>query len=164
MDFEIEYGVRLYKKIGTVVSPALFGQKIVFSDFGLNHLFRKRKRFRSMREQKKRFQFLLHVPEIIMAKHAVVVYNERTLTSRSRARYWVFLAKINGQNIKVVILQIDEGSLEFLSVMEDYKNQKILQSYNQANQGSRQSPLPVAPWTHPDYAARVDPLYLRERG
>ena len=70
-----EWAKRFYKKIGTVLSPALDNQYISFNNVGFTHLIRKMS-LRSRNEQKRRFLLLPKVESIIKNPIAIIVYRK----------------------------------------------------------------------------------------
>ena len=117
-----------YKKIGTVLSPALDNQYISFNNTGFNHLVRKLS-LRSRNEQKRRFLRLPQVELIIKNPKAIIVYrkeekkieikkNGLKVLKESTIHYWTFVYFTDSKRIKIVIRQVNNGSKHFYSVMD----------------------------------------------
>ena len=135
MGYEVckKWAKNFYKKIGSILSPALDNQYIFFNNTGFNHLIRKLS-IRSRNEQKRRFLLLPKVESILKNPKAIVVYRKeekKILIKRKKVKvlkesiihYWTFVHFTDSKRIKVVIRQINNGSKNFYSVM-DKKTEK----------------------------------------
>lgn len=107
-----------YRKIGAAKSPALCGNTIVFSNVGFDHLTHKRRIPRSEKDQCRRFALLPHAKKIVEGRQATISYREEQKGSCTM-HFWAFHAHIGQQKIKVVVSQLNQGKLQFLSVMDE---------------------------------------------
>jgi hypothetical protein len=136
---------KYYSKIGTIRCPALGDSYVSFSRTGFNHIIRKGRIPRTRNEQKRRFVLLKYVEDIIKNPKAFIIYRKETIKEKvnrhgekilieSTAHFWTLVDKIEDCNIKVVIMQRNNGDKKFFSVMGDQvkinnkrkKKQKIL--------------------------------------
>jgi hypothetical protein len=102
-----------YKSIKRVWCPAL-NDFVSFGGVGFAHLIKKERRSRAKSEQKRRFALLPYVGEILKSKP--FSSTEERIIGLSHVRYWKFIDYRNGEIIKVIVRQMDNGSKHFLSV------------------------------------------------
>jgi hypothetical protein len=123
-----KWAKKFYKKIGTIISPALDNQYVSFNNTGFNHLIRKLS-LRSRNEQKRRFLLLPRAESIIKNPKAIIVYRkeekkilikrkETKILKESVIHYWTFVHFTDSKRIKVVIRQVNNGSKHFYSIMD----------------------------------------------
>ena len=117
-----------YSKIGSVSCPALGGEIIEFTSNGFEHLIRKGRKLRTKNEQRRRFDLVPYIEEIVKNPHAKITFRQtekkyvvnrqgENIQLTSRASFWTFYTQINTSKIKVVIRQIHPGQKQFQSVM-----------------------------------------------
>ncbi len=107
-----------YRKIGTAKSPALCGSIINFSNVGFDHLTYKRRIPRSNKDQRRRFALLPYAKKIIESHRAAIFYRQEQ-NKNTTLHFWAFHATANQQKIKVIVSQLDQGKLQFLSIMDE---------------------------------------------
>ena len=111
----------MYYRIGTLTCPAFPGETIYFNKHGFNHLLRKNRKYRSPQEQRRRFQLLSFVVDILKNSNHIDSVRISTL-SNSIARFWTIkaLRKDNERNtvIYVVLRKCNDGLLHFFSVYD----------------------------------------------
>jgi len=127
-----------YKKIGKVKCPAL-GDYVGFTSEGFNHLMFKGKSERTKNNQMTKFKLLSAGTKTIKLTTTVQEYDEsmievkRTKKVRGKrrpirenvlAKYWCFIAIINGLKIKTVVRQVGTGKKHFWSVIPDWDTNK----------------------------------------
>jgi len=125
-----EKAKNIYSRLDKVICPALGNAEISFSRIGFNHLIRKGRTLRTKSEQKRRFVLIKYIHQIILDPNATILFRESIIKEKvvrgnkrifikSHAKFWTFVSNINGCKIKVVIRQMDNGKLQFLSVFGD---------------------------------------------
>lgn len=123
-----KWAKKFYKKIGSIICPALDNQYISFNNTGFTHLIRKMS-LRSRNEQKRRFLLLPKVESIIKNPKAVIVYRkeekkvfvkkkEIKFLKESTIHYWTFVHFTDSKRIKAVIRQVGGGFKHFYSIMD----------------------------------------------
>ena len=123
-----KWAKKFYKKIGTILSPALDNKYISFNNTGFNHLIRKIS-LRSRNEQKRRFLLLPKAESIIKNPKSVIIYRkeekkifikkrELKMLKESVIHYWTFVHFTDSRRIKVVIRQVNNGVKHFYSIMD----------------------------------------------
>jgi hypothetical protein len=96
----------------------LCGSTITFSNVGFNHLIYKKRVPRSQKDQHRRFALLAHAKKIIEGRRAKILYHEKSV-GVSIIHFWAFHVTANQQKIKVIVSQLDQGKLQFLSIMDE---------------------------------------------
>ena len=120
----------IYARLGHIKCPALGDKEVAFSRIGFNHLIRKGRVLRTRSEQKRRFVLIEYIKQIILDPNATILFRESSIKEKvvrgnkrvfikSHARFWTFVSNIKDCKIKVVIRQMDEGKLQFLSIFGD---------------------------------------------
>lgn len=107
-----------YYKIKSVRSVLFLHQEIFFDKKGFEHLIRKGKHRRRVKDQIRRLKLLKYVTETLQDYKATLTYRcfekENTVT-----HLWGTTSIIQGQKIKVIIRKINNGRLVFLSIMNN---------------------------------------------
>lgn len=110
-----------YKKIGYVKCPTFSNEEIYFNKIGFNHLLWKGKKMRTMEEQIRRIDLIPKAIKIISASEKWTHYRETTNVlgngTTSFAKFWSISTNTNGEHIRVIIRQTNNGRKYFLSVM-----------------------------------------------
>lgn len=134
--FEIKLQAKvLYSKIGRVISPALGNDFVYFNRLGFSHLLRKGHIPRPKSEQKRRLKLLRYAESIVKNPKAKIYYRQteekyiinrhgQKILTNSIAKFWTFVEKIEGKEIKLVIRQLGDGNKHFLSIMEKGSHKK----------------------------------------
>jgi len=100
---------RIYSKIGSVYCP-LLDDYVHFTEEGFNYLIRKGHILRPRIEQLRRFALIPYLFEIVSYPKADIHLDD----SRGM-RFWNILKTVNGQRIRVVIMESGKKKI-FLSV------------------------------------------------
>ena len=92
---------------------------------GFNHLIRKGRVGRSLREQKRRISLVHKAPEILMSSREFSEYSEEKRLSDSGrislARFWAFVIDDYGNAISIIVIvrQMNNGRRHFFSIMDE---------------------------------------------
>ncbi|MES2314339.1 MAG: hypothetical protein V4524_00155 [Patescibacteria group bacterium] len=113
----IENARKEYFKIGSVVCPAFNGEKVYFTERGLNHLLFKNGKQRTVPDQYRRIK-LLKIAIQIVRTVKTINSNEMRMTKNSYIKYYVLTENINKKVVKVIIIREKMHLLFFLSVMD----------------------------------------------
>jgi len=105
-----------YRTIGRVPCPAFDGEFVYFNKYGWNHLLRKGKNARDRFEQLKRINLMLISPFIIANSKQISEYRTNSIES-VQGHFWSFRMNINGDHLRVVVRQLNNGPKHFFSVM-----------------------------------------------
>jgi hypothetical protein len=106
-----------YKKIGYVICPAFFDEKIYFNKHGFNHLIRKMGKPRPVNEQIRRIKLIPHALDILRSSDKVKVEKTNVINGYT-AEFWSFSKKIGQKCIKVIVRQLKNGNKHFFSIMD----------------------------------------------
>lgn len=117
---------KLYRDIQHVWSP-IFGENILFTSVGFQHLTRKNGFPRSKSEQKRRFALIPLAEEIVKNPNATVSRNTRVVDRRieshgskksmsAEADFWIITERRDDDKIIVVIRQLNGGNKHFFSI------------------------------------------------
>jgi hypothetical protein len=105
-----------YKRLGRIWCPGL-NDYVVFNSVGFRHLMRKGGTWRSKDEQMRRFDLLPYAQKIITDPKAVFITEKRTLIPlTSEAEFFACTNQIDGQQITVIIRQINMRQKHFFSI------------------------------------------------
>lgn len=104
-----EVAKEAYSKIGSVYCP-LLEDHVHFTAQGFNHLIFKKRKFRVRSEQIRRFELISHLKSIVSDPKADI-----HLDDSGQARFWNIVRKIDGNKIRVVIVESSSRKI-FLSV------------------------------------------------
>lgn len=120
----------IYKKIGSVTCPVFNGELIYFNSKGFNHLIRKGRMVRPIKEQIIRFFLIRFVKRVIQkpVNRTIIEFEQRFVIERINkfgnkkslkkpAKFWTIHQTIGNFLVKVVIIQVAGRRKEFLSVM-----------------------------------------------
>jgi hypothetical protein len=105
-----------YSKLEPVLCHALNNKKVSFSNAGFRHLFYKGRRRRSPKDVFRRLKILPYAQDVIRSESAGIIF--KTGTS---ANFWEIRSRHKNRPIKVVIRQINGGSIHFFSIMDKFK-------------------------------------------
>ncbi len=123
-----------YAQIEQIFSNIL-NDWVGFTRLGFHHIIRKRGIERPKSEQKRRFELLGLVGDILQDDQADVVHLRRNVNRKiklrgkkvmviSEAHVWVIKSMIQGRSITMVVRQFKKGKKHFLTI---YENKKPLQ-------------------------------------
>ena len=129
-DFEKtkELGEKLYKETAEVYCP-YFKEKVSFTHHGLNHLkFKKIDKLRPIQDQYMRFKLLHLAFVVVRSSNTLQGFLETKKFERIRihsrndvilkpVKYYEFLAVIDRNRIKIILKQIDNGTIFFWSII-----------------------------------------------
>jgi hypothetical protein len=105
-----------YKKIGAVPCPAFGNELIYFTRDGWNHLIRKGKTPREVREQYLRIRLLTYAEYIIRRCTKVSNFKENII-NKYPAYFWTITRYIDGIHIRIIIRQLGTGRKHYFSIM-----------------------------------------------
>ncbi len=128
----------IYKKVGSIKSPAL-GETVFFTSEGFNHLMFKGKSERTKNDQMTKFKILPAGIKIIKKSTTFQEYAEflievtrkkkirgkrRTVKENVLAKYWCFIAIMDGLKVKTIVRQVGTGKKHFWSVVPNWNINK----------------------------------------
>ena len=104
-----------YRKIGHVVCPALDNAPIYFNKYGWNHLLRKGRKFRDVKQLIWRLGLMNNVHKIL--SDSKYISAKRTTNTRGSIYvFWKINRKINGRVINVIVRKKNDGKHHFFSI------------------------------------------------
>ena len=136
--------LKLYQGFKSVHCPFLKSE-VVFTSEGFNHIrYKKPRKERHPEVQKMRYTILKFAKQIIEKSHTLqehyeypdfveVKINKRKDKVLKQSHVWGFIAILKGMKIKVLVQQIGNGKLHFLSVIPNWRTRKIREGKNFAN-------------------------------
>lgn len=116
MQNEIKKYKEQYYKIGYIVCPVLNNKKVYFNNKGFAHLVRKGRKFRSKKEQKRRFALLKYVRHVLLRGY---IHEKRSVLENDRKIfYWSVVLFINKNKITVILRKINKRDIHFYSIFD----------------------------------------------
>lgn len=119
-----------YREIGVVKCPIFNDEVINFNSRGFNHLVRKGRMVRPIKEQQNRFYLIKFAKKIIQKppNRTIVEFEQRSVKERVNkfgnkksikkpAKFWTINYLYKNILIKLVIIQVLGRNKEFLSIM-----------------------------------------------
>ncbi|MFA6601372.1 MAG: hypothetical protein WCT02_00715 [Candidatus Paceibacterota bacterium] len=110
---------KFYRKIGSIICPALDNERVYFNKHGWNHLIRKGRKFREFQEQNRRILLLSQAIQIIQNTKSVCRHR-LTKKAGSVGHFWEIrgFGLLNSEQIKihVILRRKNDGLLHFFSV------------------------------------------------
>lgn len=107
-----------YASIKALSVPALGGDLVFFTRLGFNHLLRKGRYPRFIKDRVRRLRLLKYVEEILQHSTSTVSFHTARTSRGRNIKYWAFSRQCGGRIVTVVISQIEGGPKTFLSVMD----------------------------------------------
>ncbi len=123
---------KFYKSIGKVFCP-YFNEYVFFTELGYEHLrFKNKNTARTMRDRQMRTSLIptaikiISLSSTLQGKSSRNRFEERFVNNRKEValryvQYFEFMAVINDKKTKVVVKQIENQELIFLSIIPLYK-------------------------------------------
>jgi len=106
-----------YKKIGHVECPAFDNKKVIFNNYGFNHLIRKGQELRPIEIQIERINLTKkYATQILKSSYNYMTYLKDVDKDNHTAYFWSFISKKDGLNIRVVVRQLENGPKHFFSI------------------------------------------------
>ena len=124
-----------YRKIGEVFCPYLQG-KVSFNAKGLDHIkFKDWDKARPVQDQYMRLRLLKIAPEILKKSHTLQEFFEKNRLERQKinsrwemrmihVKYYGFVSIVNTHRIKIIVKEIQGGSMFFWSLIPFWKTRK----------------------------------------
>ena len=127
--------LKKYKEIGIIKCPIFNNEIIHFNSKGFNHLVRKGRIIRPIKEQRNRFYLIRFAKRIIQnpPNRTIIEFEQRSIKERVNkfgnkknikkpAKFWTINYIYRNILIKLVIIQVFGRNKEFLSIMSSDLN------------------------------------------